>query len=169
MPDRRCVTPIGETFYTRGLSSSAFELQLEAWRKALADAGLTPPQIDGVLPTGVRTSATTTPAHAVPRSRYAAGKRGDLLSRVKVWRSPVDATPCESHLRLPRIEQAHLHAGKVSRVARYQSETMLLRGSGDHGIAVACRVRDVRARTTRVRFFPFLPSWWWVITPRAPR
>ena len=53
MPDRSCVTGIGETVYARGLISSAFELQVEASLEVVADAGLKPSKIDGVLPIGV--------------------------------------------------------------------------------------------------------------------
>ena len=46
--DRSCVTGIGETTYLRGATTSAFELQIEASLKAVADAGLKPTEIDGV-------------------------------------------------------------------------------------------------------------------------
>ena len=51
--DRSCVTGIGETVYARGLPGTAFELQIEASLKAVADAGLKPSQIDGVIPIGI--------------------------------------------------------------------------------------------------------------------
>ena len=51
--DRSCVTGIGETAYVRGATKSAFELQIEASLKAIADAGLTPRDIDGVIPIGI--------------------------------------------------------------------------------------------------------------------
>ena len=51
--DRGCVTGIGETAYARGLPGTAFELQIEASLKAVADAGLKPSQIDGVIPIGI--------------------------------------------------------------------------------------------------------------------
>ena len=51
--DKACVTGIGETPYVRGSSQGAFELQLEASLKAIADAGLTPKDIDGVIPIGL--------------------------------------------------------------------------------------------------------------------
>jgi acetyl-CoA acetyltransferase len=37
----------------RGSTSSAFELQIESSLKAIADAGLTPRQIDGIIPIGI--------------------------------------------------------------------------------------------------------------------
>ncbi len=51
--DKACVTGIGETSYMRGSTQTAFELQIEASLKAIADAGLDPKQIDGVIPIGI--------------------------------------------------------------------------------------------------------------------
>jgi acetyl-CoA acetyltransferase len=51
--DKSCVTGIGETAYVRGSSRSAFELQIESSLKAIADAGLSPKDIDGVIPIGI--------------------------------------------------------------------------------------------------------------------
>ncbi len=53
MSDKACVTGVGETIYTRGLERSALQLQLEASLKAIADAGLDPKDIDGVIPIGI--------------------------------------------------------------------------------------------------------------------
>jgi acetyl-CoA acetyltransferase len=53
LKDKACVTGIGETVYMRGSTSSAFELQLQASLTAIADAGLQPAQIDGVIPIGI--------------------------------------------------------------------------------------------------------------------
>jgi acetyl-CoA acetyltransferase len=50
--DKACVTGIGETAYLRGSAKTAFELQIESSLKAIADAGLTPKDIDGVIPIG---------------------------------------------------------------------------------------------------------------------
>jgi acetyl-CoA acetyltransferase len=47
------VTGIGETKYTRNSSKSAFELQIESSFLAIADAGLTPKDIDGIIPIGL--------------------------------------------------------------------------------------------------------------------
>jgi acetyl-CoA acetyltransferase len=48
---RMCaVAGIGNTAYTRGTDKSTLELHLEASLAALADAGLTPADVDGVLP-----------------------------------------------------------------------------------------------------------------------
>ncbi len=51
--DKACLSGVGETAYLRGASKSAFELQIEASLKAIADAGLKPAQIDGVIPVGI--------------------------------------------------------------------------------------------------------------------
>ena len=51
--DKACLTGVGETAYVRGSTSTAFELQVESSLKAIADAGLTPKDIDGVIPIGI--------------------------------------------------------------------------------------------------------------------
>jgi acetyl-CoA acetyltransferase len=50
----RCaITGVGETAYTRGSARSAFALQVEASLAAIADAGLDPKDIDGIIPVGI--------------------------------------------------------------------------------------------------------------------
>ena len=51
--DKACVTGIGETAYMRGSPKTAFELQIESSLKAIADAGLTPKDIDGIIHIGL--------------------------------------------------------------------------------------------------------------------
>ena len=51
--DKSCVSGIGETVYMRGSTKTAFELQIESSLQAIADAGLTPKDIDGVIPIGI--------------------------------------------------------------------------------------------------------------------
>jgi acetyl-CoA acetyltransferase len=51
--DKACVTGIGETAYLRGSTKTAFELQVESSLKAVQDAGLSPKDIDGVIPIGI--------------------------------------------------------------------------------------------------------------------
>lgn len=53
MKDKVAITGVGETAYVRGTSQSSGELQFEACLKAIADAGLKPSDIDGVLPMGI--------------------------------------------------------------------------------------------------------------------
>jgi acetyl-CoA acetyltransferase len=52
LSDRACIVGIGETAYCRapGSGKSQLGIQLEASLAALADAGLTPKQVDGVMP-----------------------------------------------------------------------------------------------------------------------
>ncbi len=51
--DKSCVTGIGETAYMRGSTKTAFELQIESSLKAISDAGLSPKDIDGIIPIGI--------------------------------------------------------------------------------------------------------------------
>lgn len=51
--DKACLTGVGETVYVRGSTKTAFELQVESSLLAIADAGLTPKDIDGVIPIGI--------------------------------------------------------------------------------------------------------------------
>ncbi|HSI00576.1 MAG TPA: thiolase family protein [Reyranella sp.] len=48
--EKAAISGIGETAYTRGTTKSGLALQLEASLKAIEDAGLSPRQIDGVVP-----------------------------------------------------------------------------------------------------------------------
>ena len=50
---KAAVTGIGETAYTRGTDKSSIGLMCEASLKAIADAGLKPGQIDGIIPYAV--------------------------------------------------------------------------------------------------------------------
>jgi acetyl-CoA acetyltransferase len=51
--DKSCVTGVGETVYMRGSTKTAFELQIESSLKAISDAGLSPKDIDGIIPIGL--------------------------------------------------------------------------------------------------------------------
>jgi acetyl-CoA acetyltransferase len=53
LSDTACVSGVGETVYERGSIKTAFELQIASSLKAIADAGLTPKDIDGVIPIGI--------------------------------------------------------------------------------------------------------------------
>ncbi len=50
--DKAAITGIGETAYQRGATRPATALQLEASLLAIADAGLSPRDIDGIMPIG---------------------------------------------------------------------------------------------------------------------
>ena len=52
LKDRAAVTGVGETAYTRETARSQLELTLAASLAAIADAGLDPKDIDGVIPYG---------------------------------------------------------------------------------------------------------------------
>jgi len=56
LSEKGAVTGIGETAYTRGSGKSDMALQMEASLKAIADAGLSPADIDGVIPYAVGTT-----------------------------------------------------------------------------------------------------------------
>ncbi len=47
------ITGIGETKYERGATKTAFQLQLDSSLMAIRDAGLTPKDIDGMIPIGI--------------------------------------------------------------------------------------------------------------------
>ena len=47
------IAGVGETTYSRNSTQSALELQFEASLKAIDDAGLTPKDIDGIIPVGI--------------------------------------------------------------------------------------------------------------------
>ena len=48
--EKAAISGIGETAYTRGTPKSGLALQMEASLAAIADAGLSPRDIDGVVP-----------------------------------------------------------------------------------------------------------------------
>jgi len=50
---RVSIAGVGETEYSRGSEKSALRLQLEASLAAVADAGLAPEDVDGVIPIGI--------------------------------------------------------------------------------------------------------------------
>ncbi len=50
LKERVSVTGIGETAYSRHSGKSVLALQLEASLKAIEDAGLSPKDIDGIVP-----------------------------------------------------------------------------------------------------------------------
>jgi acetyl-CoA acetyltransferase len=51
--EKVAVTGVGETAYMRGTDRTALSLQLEASLRAIEDAGLTPKDIDGLIPYGM--------------------------------------------------------------------------------------------------------------------
>ena len=50
LKEKAAITGVGETEYTRMSGKSILALQLEASLNAIADAGLSPKEIDGIIP-----------------------------------------------------------------------------------------------------------------------
>ena len=50
LKDKSTITGVGETLYYKSTEKSALELVLEASLSAVNDAGLTPKDIDGIIP-----------------------------------------------------------------------------------------------------------------------
>src|ERR1041384_6952479 len=50
LKDQSCIVGVGETTFTRGSGKSDLALMLEASMNAITDAGLTPHDIDGIMP-----------------------------------------------------------------------------------------------------------------------
>ena len=52
LKEQAAISGVGETRYVRGATKSALQLQMEASLAAIADAGLSPKDIDGIIPIG---------------------------------------------------------------------------------------------------------------------
>ncbi len=82
LKEKGAVTGIGETAYSRASGKSVLALQLEASLAAIADAGLTPKDIDGIIAYG-----TATVAEDFITNFGIAGPA--LLRRPRRWAAPV--------------------------------------------------------------------------------
>src|SRR3546814_17578590 len=71
--DKAAITGVGETDFVKGTERSAVDMMLEASRKAIADAGLKPSDIDGMVPPPIYTTSEELAANlGIEVLRYAA-------------------------------------------------------------------------------------------------
>ncbi len=73
LKDKTAITGIGETDYVRGSERGSIDLMLEASRLAIADAGLKPSDIDGIIPPPMMLTAEEAAANlGIADLKYAA-------------------------------------------------------------------------------------------------
>ena len=73
LSDKSAITGVGETAFVKGTEKTAVDMMLEASRKAIADAGLKPSDIDGMVPPPIYTTSEEMAANlGIEVLRYAA-------------------------------------------------------------------------------------------------
>src|SRR3546814_1067320 len=71
--DKAAITGVGETAFVKGTERTAVDMMLEASRRAIADAGLKPCDIDGMVPPPIYTTSEEMAANlGIDVLRYAA-------------------------------------------------------------------------------------------------
>ena len=71
--DKAAITGVGETDFVKGSERTAVDMMLEASRRAIADAGLKPSDIDGMVPPPIYTTSEEMAANlGIDVLRYAA-------------------------------------------------------------------------------------------------
>ena len=71
--DKAAITGVGETAFVKGTERTAVDMMLEASRRAIADAGLKPSDIDGMVPPPIYTTSEEMAANlGIDVLRYAA-------------------------------------------------------------------------------------------------
>ena len=118
-----CVTGIGETAYTRGSEKSPTALQMEASLAAIADAGLSPGDIDGVIPfsTGSAVAEDFITNFGIEDLRYSVTAPMGGASCVAAIQSAVAAISAgiATHVLLPMGRRGYSGPRAAARVAEF--------------------------------------------------
>ena len=118
-----CVTGIGETAYTRGSDKSAVALQMEAALAAIADAGLSPRDIDGVIPfaTGAAVAEDFVTNFGIKDLRYSVTAPMGGASCVAAIQSAAAAIAAgiATHVLLPMGRRGYSGPRAAARVAAF--------------------------------------------------